>query len=296
MKVKYILSLVVLLMLLSSCKMLFKKPELQKILDLQLVSFSPDRSELKLSLMIKNPNKYSIRLSSLKLDLLDKNRNKVGESQLDKYLDLPGKKSTNLDLKVTLNTRPLVKSVSNLNKDVQFFISAKGEAKAMGIGKKFSFEEPYSVSLKEHLEKALGGMKGSGQDFFKLTRTYLDEVGLSKSSLNADFILMNPYGFSFNLKGFPAKIYIDDKEVGSGQLKSQMSFNEHIFYKDGTMIFELSNLKSVLGAAKGVVKGEIAYTVKGTVIIDALGMTIREPYQFSGKIPVSIWDLLLKQL
>lgn len=282
--------------MLSSCKMLFKKPELQKIQDVQLISFSPDKSEVKISLIITNPNKYSIRLNSLKIDLLDKNRNKVGESQLAKYLDLPGKKSSNLDLKVLLHTRPLIKSVSNLNQDVMFYISAEGEAKAVGIRKKFSFEEPYSLSLKEHLEKALGGMKNSGQDFFKLTRTYIDEVGLSKSSLNADFILMNPYGFSFNLKGFPAKIYIDGKEVGSGQLKNQMSFNENIFYKDGTMIFELSNLKSVLGAAKGVIKGEISYTVKGTVIIDALGMTVKQPYQFSGKIPVSIWDLLWKQI
>lgn len=291
---KYGWFLILLLMQLSACKMFFKTPEVQKIQDVRLVSFSPDRTEAVISVIVHNPNNYELRLSSLKLDLLDKNRLRVGNAEMSQKIDLPKKKSINIDFTVILLTRPLIKNASTINSDLQFFIAGQGEAKALGVSKRFSFEEPYTLSLKEHLQKNLRSFNAGGQDVFKLTRTYVDDFGISKSMLKADFILMNPYGFSFTFKSFPAQIFIDGKEVGKGQLKSQLKFTEHVFYRDGSMVFELSNLKSLVGAAKGAFKGEIAYTVKGTVIIDALGMQLSNPYEFNGKIPLSIWDLLLK--
>ncbi|MCD8479369.1 MAG: hypothetical protein LRZ88_03455 [Candidatus Cloacimonetes bacterium] len=41
---------------------------------------------------------------------------------------------------------------------MHFFIAGKGEAKAMGISKRFDFEKPYSLSLKEHLQKSIPSM------------------------------------------------------------------------------------------------------------------------------------------
>jgi len=291
---KYLLFLMVALGLLSSCKMLFKSPQIQKIQDFELISFSPDHSELNISVIVNNPNNYEIRLSSLKLDLLDKNRFRVGSAEMSRSIDLPKKKAINVDFKVMLLTRPLIQSVSNINHEVHYFIAAKGEAKAVGIHKRFEFEEPYSFSLKEHLEGNIPKFSAGGQDIFKLTRTYVEDMGFGKSTLNADFILMNPYGFSFNFKGFPAKIFIDGKEVGSGQLQNQLGFDENIFFKEGTMVFKLSNLKSIMGATKGAFKGEINYSVQGTIILDAIGMELRNPFAFSGSLPVSVWDLLLK--
>lgn len=291
---KYLLFILPLLLLLSSCKMLFKTPAVEKIQNVKLLSFSPDRTEVQISVIVHNPNNYEIRLNRLKLDLLDKNRFRVGSAEMTNTIDLPKKKSINVDINVKLLTRPLIASVGNIQHDVQFFIAGKGDAKAMGISKRFEFEEPYSLSLKEYLQNSIPSFSAGGQDVFKLTRTYVGEIGLGKTSLNSDFILMNPFGFSFNFKGFPAKIFIDGKEVGRGQLKNQLNFNENVFYKEGTMVFELSNLKSIVGATKGAFKGEISYSVQGTIVLDAMGMELKNPYEFSGVIPVSIWDLLLK--
>ena len=190
---KYILIISLVLLLCGGCKMLFKTPEILMVQDLELVKFSPDKSEVRLALVIHNPNKYDIQLRSLRLELLDKKRLRVGEAELEKSLLLPGKKSSTLELEVSLLTRPLLINISNINKETLFYISAVGEAKAMGINKKFSFDEPYSVNLEEHLEKIVSSFDGgAGQDIFKLTRSYVDEIGLKKSRLNADFILMNP--------------------------------------------------------------------------------------------------------
>lgn len=279
---------------LSSCKLCFKKPVVEKIQDIKVLSVSPDKTELAVSLIVHNPNKYSIQLRKLNLEMLDKNRIKVGQASLNKELEIPQGKSINLDFKVLLETRPIVKMVSSINQDLHFFITGYGEGKALGFSKDFAFEEPYSLSIKEHLEGLMPKFSAKGQDLFKVQRSYVGELALAKSNLNTDFILLNPYGFTYTFKGFPSEIYVDGKEVGKGNLRNQLSFNEDVYYREGTMVFQLSNLKSVLGAVKGVFKGEIAYTVKGRVLIEAFGMDIVHPYEFSGSIPVSLWELLLK--
>ncbi|MDD3524757.1 MAG: hypothetical protein PHQ41_08705 [Candidatus Cloacimonetes bacterium] len=279
---------------LGGCRFSFKTPQIRKVQDVQVQSISVDHSSMKLSIIVHNPNSYQIRLSKLELTLLDMNRERVGRASLGKELDLPAKKSINLDFDVNIQTRPMIRMVSSINHDLQFFVAAKGEGRAMGISKRFDFEEPYSLPVKEHLTKVIPSLSASGQELFKLTRTYVDDYGLSKSILNADFILLNPYGFRFNLKGFPAEIFIDGKKVGTGNLKTQLGFTENVFYKDGSMVFELSNLKSVFGAVKGAFKGEVKYQVKGKILIDAMGMELSAPYEYRGAIPISVWDLLLK--
>ncbi|MCB5279097.1 MAG: hypothetical protein LHW59_06210 [Candidatus Cloacimonetes bacterium] len=293
MKLKSIFVAVLVTMLFGGCRFFFKTPTVEKIQDLKVQSISVDHTLLVVSIIVHNPNSYNIRLSKLDLDLLNMNRERVGMAVLQKDIELPGKKSINLDFTVRIQTRPLIQMVSSINHDLQFFISGKGEGKAMGISKKFDFEESYCLEIKDHLMHIIPSLNAGGQDLFKLTRTYVDNYGLSKSMLNAEFILLNPYGFSFNLKGFPAEIFINGKKVGSGNLKSQLNFNEDVFYKDGSMVFELSNLKSAFGAVKGVFKGEVKYTVKGTILIDAMGLDMSTPYEYEGSIPLSMWDLLL---
>lgn len=293
-KILKLIAMLLVLLSLSGCIFCFKKPTVDKIQDLKILNLSPDKTELQLSVIVNNPNSYKIRVKRLELELLNQNRSRVGRAALDKEIILPKKKSINLDFKVSLDTRPMVKMVSGINQDVQFFVTGHGEGKAMGINRSFDFEEPYSLNVKEHLQALMPRFSAKGQDLFKVQRTYVDEVGLTKSQLKVDFILLNPYGFTFNFKGFPATLTIDGKEVGTGNLRTQMSFNEDIYYKEGTLILNLSNLKSLFGAVKGAFKGEIAYQVKGKILIDAFGMEISNPYEFSDSIPVNIWDLLLK--
>jgi len=289
-----LIALLCVLLSLSGCIFCFKKPTVDKIQDLKILSISPDKTELQLSVIVNNPNSYKIRVQSFELELLNQNRSRVGRANIGKEIILPKGKSINLDFKVSLDTRPLVKMVSGINQDVQFFVAGQGKGKAMGISRSFDFEEPYSLNVKDQLQTVMPRFSAKGQDLFKVQRTYVDEVSLSKSQLKVDFILLNPYGLTFNFKGFPATLLIDGKEVGTANLRTQMSFNEDIYYKEGTLIINLSNLKSLFGAVKGAFKGEIAYQVKGNVLIDAFGMEISNPYEFSDTIPVNIWDLLLK--
>ncbi|MDY0151652.1 MAG: hypothetical protein RBS43_05215 [Candidatus Cloacimonas sp.] len=291
---KYLNTIILLALVftLSSCK-IFVKPTVEKIRDIKVVSISPDKSVVEISLIVRNPNPYKIRLSKLDIELLNKDRGKVGVAALHKEVEIPKKASMNIDFRVELDTRPVVKMVSGLDQKVQFYVHGSGHGKALGMGKNFSFDEPYELDLKEHLENLLSKFSASGQSLFKIQHTSVEKVGIGETELHVNFMILNPYGFSFNFKGFPSEIYLNGKLAGKGNLQNQLRFDENIYSKDGVMVFKLSNLKSILGAVTGVFKGEIAYTVKGKVMIDAMGMQIDRPYEYKGSLPLSLWELLL---
>lgn len=299
---KYFKALALSLILLSlcSCKLIFKQPEVVKIQDLKIAEINIDNSKLELSVIVKNPNGYPIKLQELELQMLDPNRMKVGEAKLKKEISLPAKKNVQVDFVVNIQTRPMIHMVSSINKDLQFFIALKGKGKAKAFSKSFEYEQPYSISIKEYLPKLLPNLErmmsgtSGDQPLFKLLRTYVDEYGLSKTSLMTDFILINPYGINFRIKGFPAEVFIGGKSIGKGNLKKELVFDQNVFYRDGSMVFQVSNLKSVVGAVKGVFQGGIDYEVRGTILIQVMGTDLEVPYNYIGVIPISIWELLLK--
>jgi LEA14-like dessication related protein len=300
MKVPRLALLLLVLLSLSSCRLIFQQPEIVKIQDLMVDSITIDNSTLQLSIIVRNPNSYQIRLKQLEVGMLTPTRQKVGEARLRKELDLPAKKSIQLDFFVDIQTRPMLRMVSSINKELQFLISVKGEGKALMLTKSFDFEQPYSIALEEYVQQLLpklnsmGGGPAEGQELFKLLRTYVGDYGLSKTALMADFILVNPYGISFKLKGFPSQIYVGGKAVGTGDIAKELVFDENVFYREGSMLYQMSNFKSAFGAVKGAFKGGIDYQVKGEIIIETMGMRLKVPYAYSGVIPVSIWELLLK--
>lgn len=290
-----IISLIIITMFLSACK-LFKQPTLEKVHDVKITKFGVDEIDVLLSISIHNPNCYQLKIDKLDVDLLNKDRVKIGSATLQKKVTIPKRRSNALYFGVTLQTRPTAKMVSMSNQSVYFYISGKGHGKVLGFGKKFDFEEPYELNLKEYLETLIPRFQADGQNIFKLKRSYIKELGLSQATMSVDFMLMNPFGLGFNLKGFPAELWLNNTLVGRGNLATQMRFDETIHSKDGSMNFKVSNFKALWSAIKGVIKGEIPYTVKGTVIIDAFGMEIRKPYEYSGSVPVSLSDYLLNKL
>lgn len=287
-----IIALCFVLISLSSCK-LFKSPTVTKIQDVKVVSITPDKSTIKISLMVNNPNCYKLKLDKLEVELLNKDRDKVGYANLEKVVEIPKKAAMCINFNVELETRPVVKMISSLNQKVQFFIVGKGHGKVKGLSKKFYFDEPYELDLKEELKNIIPKFSVGTQNLFKITKTSVEKMSIGQTELHIHFIILNPYGLTYNLKGFPAEIYIDDKLAGTGNLKNQLKFNENIFSQDGIMVFQLNNLKSIFGAVKGAIKGEIKYSVKGNVIIDAFGMQIKQPYSYQDSLPVNIVELIL---
>ncbi|MFO8144222.1 MAG: hypothetical protein R6T89_00610 [Candidatus Syntrophosphaera sp.] len=288
----YILTVCFALMVLSSCSMLFKTPRLEKVHGVDVLTIDPDKTVVDVSLSVNNPNFYKLVLDDLDVLLLDKNRNRIGMVALKQAVEIPKKRSNALDFQISLDTRRTVKMVNHSDQTVYIYISGEGRGKVLGIGKNFNFEEPFEIDIKKELENVVSGFKADGQDIFKIKRSYIGKMGLAKSSIGVDFIILNPYGLQFTLSGFPATIRIGGRDCGSGDIAEPLSFDETVYSREGTMTFRISNWNTVVNAVKGAFKGEIEYRVDGNVQIGAYGMDIDQPFSYSDKIYVNLADLV----
>ncbi|MCB5234754.1 MAG: hypothetical protein LHW60_05885 [Candidatus Cloacimonetes bacterium] len=293
MKRRWIVLMILLAVMTSSCRLVFKTPEVERVRDVSIKNFSVDQTELELSLLVYNPNSYNIKLKKLDVDILNMDRQKIGHGQLSREYTLGKKQTARIDFGVNLQTRPTLGLINYSNYNVDMFIVARGEGKANGFTKKFNYDEPYSISLKEQITGEIPRFKVDTQDLFKVMRTYVHQYKLNATALRTDFMLLNPYGLRYKVLAFPADIYIDDKKVGHGDLLKQLSFKEDVFYREGVMEFEMSNLKSILSAARGVVKGGMNYSVRGEIVLEILGARISAPYAYKGFIPMNVWELIL---
>jgi LEA14-like dessication related protein len=284
-------ALLAVLLSLSACKA-FKKPTVDRVHDLTVASMTPDRTTLLLSVKVGNPNFYKLSLRELNIRLLDKDRMEVGTAKMKARIMIPGGKSTNIDFNVVLDTRRTARMISHADQVVFFYILGEGYGKALGFGKRFEFEEPYELNLKEYMADLIPRFSAGGQDLFRLQRTYISDWGLGATKIRSEFIILNPYGLRFSLRSFPADVFINGRKVGSASLEKPLEFTEDIYSLDGSMLLQVNNFKSILQALGGVVKGEIGYEIRGKVNIDALGMEIGKPYEYKGSIPFDISELL----
>jgi len=282
-----------LFLLLSSCKWLYENPTVNRIHDIKIHNFDPDSIELGLTLEVNNPNRYDLSLEKLNVKILNRNRIPIGFADLQNEVVIPGKKSTALDFKIRLETRQTIKLIGNTKDDIVLYIEGSGNGKVRGMSKSFVFEHSYALDMKKHLKNILPKFSSKSQNFFRVLSTSVETISLGETTVKVDFLLLNPYGLSFSLSDFPAEIYVNEKPIGKGNLKSPLVFDEKTIYQDGSLIFKLNNLKSLAGAAKGIFKGEIAYEVKANVKIETLGISIDSPYVFKESFSISASKLLL---
>lgn len=289
-----LIGLIILQMLvLASCKFLVSKPRMKRIQDIKVLSISPDKTELAISIEIANPNPFRLEIQSLELNLSDKERKPLGEARISKSYLIPKKSSAFLDIRLSLDTRKATKLISH-SLALQLWLKGSGKGKALGISRSFSFEEPLELSLKKHLDALIPKFTALGQDLIKIQDSSIRLLGLGETEIRIRFLLLNPYGLAFTLKALPTQVFIGDKAAGSGYLEQELTFSEDIFYKEGCIILKVNNLKSFTSAFKGVFKGEIPYALKGQVQIQAFGSEFNRDFELKNSLNLSITDLLLK--
>lgn len=281
---------------LTSCNLFFKQPTVEKIHELKVISIDPENTELELAISVHNPNRYKLKLNSLSVALLTRERVQIGSAVLKQPVEIPKKKSNALTFRITLETRPTIKLVNNSDQTVYLYISGSGQGKVMGNTKRFEFEQPYELDIRQHLESVISKFQADGQDIFKVKRAYVSKVGLTASQITVDFLILNPYGLKFTFNGFPASIAVSGKDSGYGDLAAPLSFDEKVYSREGTMVFRISNWKAVLNAAKAALNGEIPYEVKGQVRISAYGMDIKRDFTYSDTISINLTEEILRFL
>lgn len=316
--------LLIALVLLSGCS-LFKAPKFERVHQVQLKDLTPDHTNLNLSIVISNPNWFSITVKSLDVEVMDKTRARLGRIIMTQPLKIEKNAADTVYLEISADTRKVASLISHTSQKVEFIVRPIVVAKVFGITKKVTIEQSQEVNFTKILEELLPNIpsnitiptirtddlkkKGKSKtivvkdpklikstssptkpDIFKVLKTSVTDIGLKETQLKVKFLLLNPYGVSFTFRDFPAEIYIDDKYAGKGSLAKPILFSENIISHEGELIFELNNFNSVLLASKALIKKDMDYKVNGTLMVEGFGTKINKPFTFQGTVEIGKKD------
>ncbi len=301
--------------LLVSCS-LFKEPVFERLNEVTLRDITVDNTGLDLSLVIHNPNWYSITVNSLKVDVSDTAAQKMGDIVMTQPLKIARHASDTVYFEIQMETRKVTRLLSHSAQNAEFIIKADARAKVFGIGKRVRMEKRQSVNFTQILEQLLPSIpeeitiptivadkkrkvvvssrpnKSSPvqADIFKVLKTSVTDVGLKESDLTVKFQLLNPYGLSFTIRDFPSDIWINDKYAGKGKLARPLAFTENIYQAEGEMVFTLNNINTLGLAAGALFKKDMDYRVKGTLQAEGFGLKIAKPFRFNGTVEIGKKD------
>lgn len=319
------ISLILILgVLLTSCS-LFKEPVFERVNDVKLKDLTANHTKLDLSIVIRNPNWYSITVRTLNVDVLDKNRDKLGNIVMTQPLKMKKHEVDTVYFEILMDTRKVAKVLSYTSDKVEFIIKAQALAKVFGISKRVRLEQVQEVNFTRIIEDLLPSIPSDFElptlktstkptsskikkyvvrdpeikpvnssptkpDIFKVVKTSVTDIGLKESQLTVRFILLNPYGLAFTFRDFPAEVWINDKYAGKGKLSKPLIFNENVFSADGELIFTLNNLNTILLASGALLKKDLNYLVNGTLMVDGFGTKISKPFKFKGTVEIGKKD------
>ncbi len=316
--------LLILTLMLSACS-LFQAPKFEHVRDVQLKDLTPDHSTLNLSIVISNPNWFSITVKSLDVEVMDKTRDRIGKIVMTQPLRIEKHAADTVYLEISADTRKVASLVSHTSQKVEFIVRPVIVAKVFGVTKKVTIEQPQEVNFTKILEELLPTIpsnitiptirtdelktKGKNRklvvkdpklikttsspskpDIFKVMKTSITDIGLKETELTVKFMLLNPYGVSFTFRDFPAEIWIDNKYAGKGKLAKPIMFDENVFNHEGELIFELNNFNSFILASKALIKKDMDYKVNGTLMAEGFGTTINKPFTFQGTVEIGKKD------
>jgi LEA14-like dessication related protein len=310
-----IIALLILSGLLCSCA-IFKAPQFAGLNNLELKNLTPDHTSLDLSIVITNPNWYAITVKTLQLEVQDTMSIKLGDIVMTQPLKMAKHSADTVYFDIQLDTRKVTKLVSHNSRNVRFVVKANALAKVFGITKRVKFQQPQTVNFTQILEQMLPNIPSEIEiptiiadkkrkvvitdpnkktsavkiDIFKVMKTSVTDIGLKETELTVKFMLLNPYGLSFTFKDFPAEVYINDKYAGRGKLAKPLYFDENVANAEGELVFQLSNLNSILLASKALFKRDMDYKVSGTLYAEGFGTSLRKPFKFKGTVEIGKKD------
>jgi LEA14-like dessication related protein len=293
-RIIWIFLLLLIAISLTSCK-IFQQPTITNG-DVSLVKLTIDDTQLILPLLVDNENGYKVDLEDLNIKIMNEDRQLIGYIEPVDQVTLVPKDTTEIDLKIHMETRKVAKTITHAKNNIVFLVSGTTHAKALGVGKNIKFEKRIEMPLKEYLTKAVneGGDNAtsnssniSGGDFIRIMKTKMEYLSFGESQFSIHFMLFNPYGLSLTLTSFPTIIKLNDREAGKGNLRQQLVLTEDTFKTEGDIIFTMDNWKTIGSSLRSALTQELTYECVGKINFNVAGVDLSKPIDFTGKIELS---------
>ncbi|HNX00808.1 MAG TPA: hypothetical protein PLE74_04225 [Candidatus Cloacimonadota bacterium] len=291
---RYILLIVLIIstaLLFTSCKKLFQTPTITNG-NINVRKLTIDDTELLIPLFADNKNSFKVQLEDLDIKIMNEKKQIIGYAEPIEKATLVPKDTTEIDLKVHLETRKVAKCITRAKNNIVFEIKGSCHATALGFGKQVEIGKRIEMPLREYLIKAVNENSGSGNtvnggDFFRIEKTKMEYLSFNETQFSVHFMLFNPYGLALKLTGLPLSVKVNNKYAGKANLKQVIVLDEDTFKTEGDIIFTMDNWKTISSTLRSAISQEFTYECDGNINFNVAGIDLTKPVAFSGKVELN---------
>ncbi len=257
-------------------------PELVKVEKIEIQQFTTDSINLDIFIIILNRNNFKIDVSDLFANILH-NQDTIGFAKKDEMVQLNALDTAAVNFYAALNTQKFIKSVSDKSDSLNLRMLGTANADLGLFTIPVDIDLEYSFDAKENISQ-LVEKDVQIEKLIKLEGGKLKSFGTSESVVEVEFNVQNPYGIDFTVEGYPSKIYINDKEAGSGDIKNAIEIEKKGKEIKAVSVYKLDNVKTIASLFGSIFTRKLIYKTTGTLLIEILGYKIQFPYSFNGEL------------
>jgi len=257
-------------------------PELLKIDKIDLQQFNADSINLNVFVTVLNRNNFKIDVSELYANILH-NNDTIGIAKKDEMVQLGALDTAALNFYAFLNTQKFIKSVSDKSDSLNLRMLGTANADLGLFSIPVDIDLEYSFNAKENISQ-LVEKDVQIEKLIKLERGKLKSLGTSESIVEVEFNVQNPYGVDFKVEGYPSKIFINDKDAGSGDIKAAIEIGKNGKDIKAVSVYKLDNVKTIASLFGSIFTRKLIYKTTGILILEILGYKLQFPYSFNGEL------------
>lgn len=258
-----------------------RMPEIKGISSLSVTGLTDDSLFAAVNVIVLNKNSSELSLKKLTLGIAEGN-NPLGIAASQLPVVLKGREEGIIGLNVALSAKKLAGLLSQGKDSLRLDLTGSAEAD-MGlftVPVKTSF--PFYISLKSDIISAMLSENAPGGNLVTLGDASLQGVTLKETVIGVSFTVSNPYDLKVRVLDFPAKIYLNGKYAGTGNLSEPIGLSRKGQSGSGKLLFHLSNARTAAGILGNLTSGKILYEARGTMSLEIFNSTLQLPYTFQG--------------
>ncbi len=255
-------------------------PEIKGIKDFEIYEINKNEVLLNVTALAKNKNRFEVLLSDIDLNIFQKN-DSLGTAKGKDEINIPSDSTGEIKLMLNIPIKKLAQILAGGEDTLTLNFKGKLNAKMSVINMPVDVDIPFKVNLREQFINVLTN-ETQNEDIVQINKAELVDITLSKSKVRINFTFRNPYGIEFKLLKYPAKIKINGKYAGNGDLESPLIVGINSNEAQGDLLFNLSNFNSATSLLNSLLSRKLEYETEGELYIDMLGYNISFPFSFKG--------------
>jgi len=279
-----VVTIIILLLLINRfwCSTSGIPPELVSVEKIQIEQFDADSINLKVFVTVLNRNNFKIDVSELYANILH-NNDTIGIAKKVEMVQLSALDTAAVNFYASLNTQKFIKSVSDESDSLKLRMLGSANADLGLFSIPVDIDLEYSFNAKENISQFVE-KDVQIEKLIKLKGGRLRSFATSESVVEVEFKVQNPYGVGFTVEGYPSKIFINDKEAGSGDIKDVIEIEKNGKNINAVSVYKLDNVKTITSLFGSIFSRKLIYKTTGTLLIEILGFKIQFPYSFNGEL------------